>query len=437
MQRNKLEEAVQYFKQDGFRRLMLGFRERYASLGRVGGSVLLSSPKEEERDALEGFLQMDCHKQKSLTVSEKAFSRALEKSKFAGIKLEEILEKVCGSPLISKKEVEVQREAERKQHFQVILAQFENTKAGEWLRQVLEEQCSPYSGIRNWEKDDYLDFRTQFTYVLEAINALPVWKKTKMRLPVFAAEITGNPHSFDENKKLFRYLLYGICSVLQIDYNNQSAEDRAEILYFAGILKDDISSYVTCYGIRGICENGTLHAGMEGYVKQRELQQLTLSNLSNLKGVLTPNKRVYVVENPAVFRYLIEQGSFRDEAVVCGNGHLRIAVLILLDMLIKANATIFYAGDYDPEGLLIAQKIIDRYGKNVYLWCYTRENFIAASVETETITPARLKKFQHLTDPRLKEVARWIMEDQKLGYQENILDHYLLNIPAQTVSCEQ
>lgn len=241
----------------------------------------------------------------------------------------------------------------------------------------------------------------------------------------------------DLNKKLFRYLLYGICSVLQIDYNSQSAEDRAEILYFAGILKDDISSYVTCYGIRGICENGTLHAGMEGYVKQRELQQLTLSNLSNLKGVLTPNKRVYVVENPAVFRYLIEQGSFRDEAVVCGNGHLRIAVLILLDMLIKANATIFYAGDYDPEGLLIAQKIIDRYGKNVYLWCYTRENFIAASVETETIAPARLKKFQHLTDPRLKEVARWIMEDQKLGYQENILDHYLLDKPAQTVSCEQ
>lgn len=241
----------------------------------------------------------------------------------------------------------------------------------------------------------------------------------------------------DLNKKLFRYLLYGICSVLQIDYNSQSAEDRAEILYFAGILKDDISSYVTCYGIRGICENGTLHAGMEGYVKQRELQQLTLSNLSNLKGVLTPNKRVYVVENPAVFRYLIEQGSFRDEAVVCGNGHLRIAVLILLDMLIKANATIFYAGDYDPEGLLIAQKIIDRYGKNVYLWCYTRENFIAASVETETIAPARLKKFQHLTDPRLKEVARWITEDQKLGYQENILDHYLLDKPAQTVSCEQ
>ena len=106
MQNTKLlEEAVSYFKQEGFRRLMLGFQERYASLGHVGGSVLLSNPKEEERDALEGFLQTNCHKQKNLTVSEKAFSHALEKSKFAEVTLEEILEKVCSSPLISKKEI--------------------------------------------------------------------------------------------------------------------------------------------------------------------------------------------------------------------------------------------------------------------------------------------------------------------------------------------
>ena len=153
MQNTKLlEEAVSYFKQEGFRRLMLGFQERYASLGHVGGSVLLSNPKEEERDALEGFLQTNCHKQKNLTVSEKAFSHALEKSKFAEVTLEEILEKVCSSPLISKKEIQVQKEVESQKHFQKLLDKFEHTRAEKWLQQILDEKCPPYLGIKKWEK---------------------------------------------------------------------------------------------------------------------------------------------------------------------------------------------------------------------------------------------------------------------------------------------
>lgn len=426
MQNTKLlEEAVSYFKQEGFRRLMLGFQERYASLGHVGGSVLLSNPKEEERDALEGFLQTNCHKQKNLTVSEKAFSHALEKSKFAEVTLEEILEKVCSSPLISKKEVQVQKEVESQKHFQKLLDKFEHTRAEKWLQQILDEKCPPYLGIKKWEKEDYLDFHSQFAYVLAAINVLPIYRNQKMRLPVFAAEITGNPHAFDENKRLFRYLLYGICAILQIEYKNQCAEDRAEILYDAGILKDDISSFVTCYGIRGICEDSTFHMGMNGYIERQELQQLTLSNLSNLRRALTPNKRVYVVENPSVFRYLTEQDVFKNEAIVCGNGQLRIAVFVLLDLLVEENVTIFYAGDFDPEGLKIAQKVIDRYGNNVKLWCYNRDDFMAASVKIKSISFARVKKLQQLKHPSLKKVAEWIMDEKKLGYQENILEHYL------------
>ena len=73
----------------------------------------------------------------------------------------------------------------------------------------------------------------------------------------------------------------------------------------------------------------------------------------------------------------------------------------------------------------IAQKVIDRYGNNVKLWCYNREDFMAASVKIKSISFARVKKLQQLKHPSLKKVAEWIMDEKKLGYQENILEHYL------------
>ena len=46
--------------------------------------------------------------------------------------------------------------------------------------------------------------------------------------------------------------------------------------------------------------------------------------------------------------------------------------LILLDLL-KENHTFHYAGDFDPEGLLIAQNLKERYGSKLTLWNYQVE----------------------------------------------------------------
>ena len=46
---------------------------------------------------------------------------------------------------------------------------------------------------------------------------------------------------------------------------------------------------------------------------------------------------------------------------MCMNGQPRRASILLLDLAAQAGIRICYAGDFDPEGLLIAQKVIQYY----------------------------------------------------------------------------
>jgi len=52
--RRPVDEAVQYFKESAeFSRLFTQFRKKYASLGKVGGSVSIQSFKQVELEAID------------------------------------------------------------------------------------------------------------------------------------------------------------------------------------------------------------------------------------------------------------------------------------------------------------------------------------------------------------------------------------------------
>ena len=84
-------------------------------------------------------------------------------------------------------------------------------------------------------------------------------------------------------------------------------------------------------------------------------------------------QQVYVVENPAVFSVLIRK--YPERTVICGNGQLRLAVLVLMDKF-SCDTVFWYAGDFDPEGLLIAQKLKLRYGERLNLWMYKKRRAV-------------------------------------------------------------
>ena len=96
-------------------------------------------------------------------------------------------------------------------------------------------------------------------------------------------------------------------------------------------------------------------------------------------------------------------------------------------MLAKEGTKLFYSGDFDPEGLQIADKLKHRYGDRLDLWRYGISDYEKA-VSHETISQARLKKMDRLKNPELVRLSRVILQSGRAGYQELILPDLIRDI---------
>ena len=128
-----------------------------------------------------------------------------------------------------------------------------------------------------------------------------------------------------------------------------------------------------------------------------------------------------------VFYWLMEQQKDRKRQVglICSSGQPNQAVWIVLDMLSNSGAMMYYAGDFDPEGLLIAQKMKERYKERLELWHYTLDDY-EKSKSKITITDTSLKKLQHISNQELQEIVERLLESKTAGYQENLLSLILI-----------
>ena len=104
---------------------------------------------------------------------------------------------------------------------------------------------------------------------------------------------------------------------------------------------------------------------------------------------------------------------------MCMNGQPRLAGLMILDLLAESGTTIYYSGDLDPEGILIAQKLEDYYKGKFYFWHMDVEDYEKCRSE-ETISDRRMKILDKITDARLIPVVNQIRKYKTAGYQEMV-----------------
>lgn len=421
------ESAAEYFKEHpGYHRLFCCMREKYSSIGRLGGTLQLNRLKEEEKEALEGFLQRSFRSQKSASISVEHFNKALQATKFSGCDLQAILEIYFNGSLVSKKEEKDKALQEQEQFFSKVYGEFQKTRAGEWFGRIIKTREMPFPNVLADYYKDKVAAAQRLGGILQGLNALPVFSDSIKRIAMFAAEITSNPHFFDEGEKVFTVFLYGISDLLGLPYpKKRTAEVTAEFLYQAGLMKDDISNFVVCAGMRGWMKaDGKEHMGMRAACSYREPQQLSLFHLSLLDKIQGQGERVYIVENPAIFMNLLEAGK-GGLSLVCGNGQPNLAVLILLDLVVKNGGILYYSGDFDPEGLLIADRMKLRYGENLKLWHYSKEDYDRA-ISREVISLSRMKQLDRLSTEELKEAGKWLKETGAAGYQERLIINTLV-----------
>ena len=125
-------------------------------------------------------------------------------------------------------------------------------------------------------------------------------------------------------------------------------------------------------------KDGDLHMGMEGFWQEDDMVQIPLAVLSKWNSIFCKDNEMYIVENPSVFAGLCA-GHTKQVSCMCMNGQPRLAGLVTLDLLAASGTVVYYAGDLDPEGLLIAQKISEYYAGEFHYWHMTVEDYEKAS----------------------------------------------------------
>ncbi len=474
MEREDLRKAcLAYFRSmPVFERLLSQFCEKYRSYGCFCGSARLNIRSEDEREALEGFFARSYHNQKTATISAQAFRRALEHTRFVELSPEEILEAFAGAPLSGKREEESRRKACIARCWKATIGQQEAYADCEASRQLLHElravaekeepaissedvpsigaidntahTCTSeeavtalyrqlMSGRQELVENKLLCALTEDLHILvralEILNRLCVEKRYQY-LPVFAAVLFGDPHRLDPGTRdahLLQLLLQWleIQRGVEADEMNSIPSLRRQARYLsAGILLDDVSNYAMLCGVEAIGRDGLVHAGMAGFAADGAPVNVPLSVITGWVQLRCRDNTLWIVENPVVYAVLCERFG-RTRSLMCMNGQPRLSAWLILRLLRAAGTRVYYAGDFDPEGLCIAEKVQQSLlpGQCVF-WHMSEADYCSAQSQ-KPIEARRMKMLDHLQDSLLKTTAVLIRKQGVAGYQENILQMYL------------
>lgn len=97
---------------------------------------------------------------------------------------------------------------------------------------------------------------------------------------------------------------------------------------------------------------------------------------------------------------------------------------MVLELFAKFGTSVYYAGDLDPEGILIAQKLSQYYKGEFQYWHMETADYERCR-SAELISPKRMKILERITDERLKPVVERIREYRTAGYQEMLIEELI------------
>lgn len=416
MESRGLRECAEYFHNNkGFHRLLLQIKNKYEALGRVGGFVQLGALKSEEREAFSAFFRKDYSKSIQARISLAGFQKCLDNSRFNGVSLPELLEVYFESPVIANKDKRFLKEVVKNDFIIDIALEYEGTNAEEWLLDIFTRKNNAYLTVLGGYNESDERFQKELSAVCKAMVQLPFQYNQYRSLPLFAADITKDPHAFDLNTRAGRLLQYAIGWLFSKKFPD-NPEEKAELYYLAGLMIDELSNQVLCCGFEAYAD-GAPHSGWLAFTAKWQPVSIPLAALSQVSQIVAPKEEVIVVENPSIFSLLSEPCRKKQTALVCTLGQPNLAVYILLDMAVKSGARLFYSGDLDPEGLLIADRLKTRYGESLELQGYSTDVYYQ-SVSNVLLSESRIKKMQSIREPNLQIVAQAIAETGKAAYQE-------------------
>ncbi|WP_190864035.1 TIGR02679 domain-containing protein [Paenibacillus arenilitoris] len=365
-------------------------RQYTASKEGARGYVTLTNISDVERHALDGFYRTYSPPVKGDTkrYSLKKFDRLLKESRFE-LTIPKLLELLNGEPVLTRREQTERMNAEWRGVIQAAIAESgaADKAAVRWAEGLMEESSPGFRTLRIVFAKSPEDARHCLKHCLAALNRIITAQGNKpVRLPVLAAEITGDAHAMDWRNPLGRLFWWGLTAIQeqsfaalsednQLDFTDTPPADNSQAILIregyrrGGVADDDLSSQVMLYAPE-----------LFGNREERLLTLRQVEQLSLERGGKLHYRRIHMVENPSVFAELMDADAQKlngtrashivPPILVCGNGQPTTAVIKLLDALLSQPVRIdlYYSGDLDPAGLGIACGLQLRYPDSFHAW---------------------------------------------------------------------
>lgn len=415
------EEFCQYLSDNEFSEFMQLWKKQYEKYGTCKGSIDLVL-NDSNRECISGLMGKDYYGVDCVHITFRQLQKAILNTKYENCDFNEVLKMYFNQRVLTNK----YRQEQEQMRVQNIFKQFfkQEGKSRQWNYNTYTNRDSVYIRIVQASKENEQKCINTVCVVMKALNHLPMWENKKENISLFASYHTKNPHAFDKNTFAYYLMMHGIVYFLKVDFPKTNLEQN-EILYRAGLYQDGISNYCSVARLQAFNENNQPHLGWAGFYDSYEALNVNMDNLLHIHFI-TCCDRVYIVENPSVFQALlkkIKKEKIEKIGLVCTNGQLNYSAYLLLDILVNSNVEIYYSGDMDPEGLLIADKIKQRY-PSTKLWCYDVRQY-EISKSKEQATDQRMHMLDALKDEALIRIGKCISENKnRVGYQENMIEEY-------------
>ena len=405
-----------------YKKIFLEVYSKYKKYGKITGSFTLKATTTEERQILFNFdskvLTEGKAKIKCSTVRD-LFNRKLKEYSF-----EELLVKVVGKELKTNKEVKDEEKEQEEKFYDDILKASDDGVGKQWFIEILDKKKYGYNIIvRKYKSEirNLKELKRKIILIINSLNKLPYLNNEYENIAVFSAVNTKDSHFFDNDKFTGRLFIKAISFILNKD-EPKDINEINELYYEVGILKDEISNHTTIYGLNAFNMDSSEVKAVNSFNLWKEPLQISISNLLKIDYFEAINNTVFIFENPAVFHKILKVNG-DNISLICTSGQLNLSSYILLNK-IRNLKNIYYAGDFDPEGLMIAYKIKKRYKDKVKFLNYTRESYIN-TMSNNIIEEKSMSQLNKINCSELDEVINELRINKRAAYQELLIDEYL------------
>lgn len=418
---DKVKDAVNYLKSKKEYDLILReIKDKYIKTGKIIGKVKLKNLTKEQ-GLLLSSIDYNLYVNLQGDLSIKKFIEDFTKGRFQGVDFLQVINLYFDGEIKTKKEVLEEKELIKDNFFQEILTAMKDEKSRIWLISALEYKKYGYLIILNAYKSNKEKLREAFIYIDKALSLLSYSKEDYVLLPTFSSNITRDSHYFDMDNLGGKLLISALSYLNKVDKYN-TAEKTSELLFNSGIVRDEISNFTITSGLF-IYDN---KEEIEGYKWFRREKQPLILNLYNLKEIIKvrgKENKVYVFENPAVFYEVLKESKSIKPSLICISGQPNLSSLLLLDKLTSQGSEIYYSGDFDPEGLQIADNLKFRYGNMLKFLGMNKENYL--KIKGQNSFCERVGKLDTVTAPELQELKEQMKKYATAGYQELLVQYYI------------